>query len=49
MNRVSWDTKRARRPAGERRPQPRPDEMRLVEASAELIRAAWARPNRNPF
>jgi hypothetical protein len=49
MNRLSWDTKMARRHAGKLRPQPTPEEMRLVEASAELIRVAWAKPHRNVF
>jgi len=38
MNRLSWDTTAPRRPGGKRAPQPRPEEMGLVEAEAELIR-----------
>lgn len=49
MNRLSWDTTAPRRPLGKRTPQPRPEEMGLVEAEADLIRAAWARPHRPGF
>jgi len=30
MNRLSWDTTAARRPAAKRAPQPRPDKLGLV-------------------
>jgi hypothetical protein len=46
MNRLSWDTTAPRRPSGKRAPQPRPEEMGLVEAEAELIRVAWSKPQR---
>jgi hypothetical protein len=46
MNRLSWDTTAPRRPSGKRAPQPRPEEMGLVEAEAELIRVAWTKPQR---
>ena len=49
MNRLSWDTTAPRRPKGKRAPPPRPEEMGLVEAEAELIRVAWARPHRSVF
>jgi hypothetical protein len=45
MNRLSWDTTAPRRPNGKRTVQP-PREHGLVEAEAELIRVAWARPTR---
>ena len=48
MNRLSWDSTAPRRPGGKRSPQPRPEEMGLVEAEAELIRIAWAKPQRPP-
>ena len=45
MNRLSWDTTAPRRPTGKRlSPSQRPDD--LVEAEAELIRVAWAKPQR---
>ena len=44
MNRLSWDTTAPRRPGGKRAPQPRPEEMGLVEAEADLIRVAWSTP-----
>jgi hypothetical protein len=34
---------------GKRSPQPRPEEMGLVEAEAELIRIAWAKPHRSSY
>jgi hypothetical protein len=46
MNRLSWDSTAPRRPAGKRTPQPRPEEMGLVEAEADLIRVAWSKPQR---
>jgi hypothetical protein len=46
MNRLSWDTTAPRRPSGKRAPQPRPEEMGLVEAEAELVRVAWTKPQR---
>jgi hypothetical protein len=46
MNRLSGDTTAPRRPGGKRSPQPRPEGMGLVEAEAELIRVAWAKPHR---
>ena len=46
MNRLSWDTTAPRRPSGKRSPQPRPEEMGLVDAEAELIRVAWTKPQR---
>jgi len=49
MNRLSWDSTAPRRPFGKRAPQPRPEEMALVDAEAELIRVAWARPHRPGF
>jgi hypothetical protein len=49
MNRLSWDTTAPRRPAGKRAPQPRPEEMGLIDAEAELIRVAWDRPHRNLY
>jgi hypothetical protein len=49
MNRLSWDTTAPRRPGGKRAPQPRPEEMGLVEAEAELIRIAWAKPHRSLY
>jgi hypothetical protein len=49
MNRLSWQGKARRRPTGGRAPQPRSEEMRLLEAAAELIRVAWAKPHRNVF
>jgi hypothetical protein len=50
MNRLSWDTTAPRRPTGKRSaPQPRPEDG-LVEAAAELIHVAWAKPTRiQPF
>ena len=49
MNRLSWDTTAPRRPGGKRAPQPRPEEMGLVEAAADLIRVAWTKPQRPPY
>ena len=49
MNRLSWDTTAPRRPSGKRSPQPRPEEMDVVEEAAELIRVAWSRPHRWPY
>lgn len=49
MNRLSWHTKALRRPVGKRGTQPRPEELRVVEAEAELIRVAWAKPHRNVY
>lgn len=46
MNRLSWDTTAPRRPGGKRAPQPRPEEMGLIEAEADLIRVAWSKPQR---
>ena len=46
MNRLSWDTTAPRRPSGKRAPQPRPEDMGLVDAEAELIRVAWTKPQR---
>jgi hypothetical protein len=46
MNRLSWDTTAPRRPSGKRAPHPRPEEMGLVDAEAELIRVAWSKPHR---
>ena len=49
MNRLSWDSTAPRRLNGKRAPQPRPEEMGLLEAEADLIRVAWAKPHRNVF
>jgi hypothetical protein len=46
MNRLSWDSTAPRRLGGKRAPQPRPEEMGLVEAEADLIRIAWTKPQR---
>jgi hypothetical protein len=46
MNRLSWDTTAPRRPSGKRSPQPRPEDMGLIDAEAELIRIAWVKPHR---
>ncbi|HEY6961550.1 MAG TPA: hypothetical protein VI408_06640 [Gaiellaceae bacterium] len=46
MNRLSWDTTAPRRPSGKRAPHPRPEEMGLLDAEAELIRVAWSKPHR---
>jgi len=50
MNRLSWDSTAPRRPDGKRTAaHPRP-ELGLIEAEAELIRVAWAKPTRiSPF
>jgi hypothetical protein len=50
MNRLSWDSTAPRRPTGKRTsPQPRTEDG-LVAAEAELIRIAWAKPQRiSPF
>jgi hypothetical protein len=49
MNRLSWDTTAPRRLNGKRSAQPRPEDA-VVEAEAELIRVAWAKPARiQPF
>ena len=46
MNRLSWDTTAPRRLGRKRSAdEPRP-EFGLVEAEAELIRAAWQKPQR---
>jgi hypothetical protein len=45
MNRLSWDSTAPRRPSGKRTTQPRPEEMGLLDAEAELIRIAWDRPH----
>jgi hypothetical protein len=49
MNRLSWDTTAPRRLTGKRRSEGyRPETM--LEAEAELIRVAWAKPQRiSPF
>jgi hypothetical protein len=49
MNRLSWDSTAPRRPGGKRSPQPRPEDVGLVEAEADLIRIAWAKPQRPPY
>ncbi len=49
MIRLSWDTTAPRRPGGKRAPQPRPEEMGLIEAEAELIRIAWSKPYRMTY
>ena len=50
MNRLSWDTTAPRRPTGERTNQKPRAEDGLVAAEAELIRIAWAKPQRiHPF
>jgi hypothetical protein len=49
MNRLSWDTTAPRRLLGKRAPQPRPEEMGLVDAEADLIRVAWTKPPRMPY
>jgi len=49
MNRLSWDSTAPRRPSGKRAPQPRPEDMGLVDAEAELIRIAWAKPHRTSY
>jgi len=46
MNRLSWDTTAPRRPSGKRAPQPRPEEMGLIEEAADLVRIAWTKPHR---
>jgi hypothetical protein len=45
MNRLSWDTTAPRRLTGKRRPEGHHPET-LLEAEAELIRVAWAKPQR---
>jgi len=46
MNRLSWDSTAPRRLNGKRTAaHPRP-ELDLVESEAELIRIAWAKPQR---
>lgn len=49
MNRLSWDSTAPRRTTGKRlSANPRPDSA--VEEEAELIRVAWAKPQRiSPF
>jgi hypothetical protein len=49
MNRLSWDTTAPRRLTGKRRSAgPRPETA--LEAEADLIRIAWAKPHRiSPF
>jgi hypothetical protein len=49
MNRLSWDSTAPRRPSGKRAPQPRPEDMGLVDAEAELIRLAWSKPHRMSY
>ena len=49
MNRLSWDTTAPRRLSGKRTPQPRREEMGLLDAEAELIRVAWSKPFRNSY
>ena len=49
MNRLSWDTTAPRRLSGKRTLKPRPEEMGLVDAEAELIRPAWTKPFRAPY
>lgn len=49
MNRLSWDTTAPRRPSGKRAPQPRPEEIGLLDAEAELIRVAWSKPFRSAY
>ena len=49
MNRLSWDTTAPRRPTGKRAPHPRPEELGLIDAEAELIRVAWAKPHRMSY
>jgi hypothetical protein len=46
MNRLSWDSTAPRRLIGKRASHPRPEEMGLVDAEAELIRVAWSKPHR---
>jgi hypothetical protein len=50
MNRLSWDSTAPRRPTAKRTSQHPRAEDGLVEAEAELIRVAWAKPHRiGPF
>ncbi|HVU76839.1 MAG TPA: hypothetical protein VHC67_04600 [Gaiellaceae bacterium] len=49
MNRLSWDTTAPRRLSRKHSPKARPEDMGLIEAEAELIRVAWARPHRPGF
>ena len=49
MNRLSWDSTAPRRPSGKRASQPRPEDMGLVDAEAELIRLAWSQPHRMSY
>ena len=49
MNRLSWDTTAPRRPSGKRSPLPRPEEMGLIDAEADLIRVAWAKPHHRQY
>jgi hypothetical protein len=49
MNRLSWDTTAPRRLSRKQSLKPRPEEMGLIEAEADLIRVAWARPHRPGF
>ena len=46
MNRLSWDTTAPRRPSGKRTPNPRPEELAVLDAEATLIREAWSKPYR---
>jgi hypothetical protein len=46
MNRLSWDSTAPRRYSGKRTPQPRPEDMGLLDAEADLIRVAWSKPHR---
>jgi hypothetical protein len=45
MNRLSWDSTAPRRLNGKKQWQPRPEDGGVAE-EAELIRVAWAKPNR---
>jgi hypothetical protein len=46
MNRLSWDTTAPRRLVRKRSADQDRPEFGLVEAEAELIRAAWQKPQR---
>jgi hypothetical protein len=49
MNRLSWDTTAPRRLTG-KRPTAGPRPETALEAEADLIRIAWAKPQRiSPF
>jgi hypothetical protein len=49
MNRLSWDTTAPRRLSGKRTANPRPEEMGIVDAEADLIRVAWQKPYRASY